>query len=170
MATAAPPVAERRRWEIDARLSALVGRPVRVGARAFAPQGWTRTENRDLITAAQLILTDGSTAVLPLLFEGRLLDYVRRIAVVHVRLDGLDSNECGGDGVVAFRGATATILRGPALVELAFPFFAEALPLDASNYFADRQAARCQLLLPLGQAPLGPQKLPSGISWPGNPA
>jgi len=161
---------ERPRWEIDVRLSALVGSSVRVGARAFAPPGWTQTGSRELISAGALVLSDGSTAVLPLFFEGRLLDFTRRIGVVHVSLGGLDSAEYGGEGVVRFRGGIATILRGPALVELAFPFHVEAIPPDASNYFADRQSAGYQLLLSLPEPAWGPSASSPDLSWPGNPA
>lgn len=170
MANALTAVAERPRWEIDHLLSGLIGRRVRLQARAFAPSSWDRNGHRELIPAGQLILPDGaSTAGLPLLFEGRLLDYVRRIGVVHVRLDGLDSEDYGKEGVVNFRGAVATLLRGPALVELAYPFYAEAIPANASNYFADRKSGGCQLLLPLDESFLGLPPERPGTKWPGNP-
>lgn len=50
--------------------------------------------------------------------------------------------------MVPFRGKTAVILRGPALVELAFPFEVEKLPQRPDNYWHDLRTSRVQFELP----------------------
>ena len=44
----------------------------------------------------------------------------------------------------------AVLLRGPALVQLAFPFQVERLPADEENYWRDVRIPRAQFEFPFG--------------------
>ena len=140
---------ERPAWEIDRVLSALVGEEVRVGAAAFAPPK-SNGEWHPGLPVNQLILPDNSCASgLPVFFEGRLCRFVREIGVVSVVLGAPANSEKSVEGVICFRGVTAVILRGPAVVELSFPFTVEKLPRDVVNYWNDLKFPRVQFMLPI---------------------
>jgi len=128
----------RPKLEIDRVLDRLVGADVRVAAEAFSPPGWNGEIPSTLISVRELVLFDNRrTADLPVYFEGRLQQFVRRIGVVYVCLERPRFAEESVDGMVYFRGRTAAILRAPAFVPLAFPFHVEKLPPDACNYWRD---------------------------------
>src|ERR1041384_5594887 len=130
----------RPRWEIDTILQGLVGEEVRVAAAAFAPPMPNGKSRGSFIPANKLILPDNSSAEgLPVYFEGRLCMFARQIGVVHALLGPPDNPGKSVDGIICFRGSTAVILRGPATVELAFPFRVERLPRGDSNYVKDLQ-------------------------------
>jgi hypothetical protein len=96
-----------------------------------------------------LFLPDNSQpGGLPVYFQGRLVSFERRIGVVQARLDSLPGDDHATEGFNLFRGKSAVILHGPALVELAWPFVVERLPLDAENYWRDLRVERAQLVLP----------------------
>ena len=131
-------------------LERLRGENVRVAAASFSPARWTGELPHRFISPRELILPDNSSAAgLPLYFEGRLQHFVREIGVVHVHLELPASAEPLAEGVVCFRGTQAVILRGPAIVKLAYPFHVEKLPPDDANYWRDLQFARAQFKLPL---------------------
>ena len=139
----------RPRWEIDEALNRLIGAEVRVAAEAFTPATWQGKLPGALIPVRELILPDNRQAgSLPVYFEGRLELAVRRIGVVYVGLEAPASLEESAEGVVHFRGGMAVILRGPAVVQLAFPFRVEKLPSDPCNYWRDLQLPRVQFELP----------------------
>ena len=145
-----PEVQHRRTWPIDAVLEKLRGENVRVAAQAFAPDYGRKYPQKHVFTARDLILPDGSAAAgLPLFFEGRLQEFVREIGVVWVHLDSLATAESSAQGILGFRGQTAVMLRGPAVVRLAHPFHVEKLPADEINYWEDLRCARVQFKLPL---------------------
>jgi hypothetical protein len=121
-----------------------------VAAEAFSPARWNGELPQRFISPRELLLPDDTAvAGLPLYFEGRLQHFVRQIGVVHVFLEPPASAESLADGLVYFRGATAVILRGPAVVKLAYPFHVEKLPADEDNYWRDLRGARVQFKLPL---------------------
>lgn len=139
----------RPRWAIEDQLERLVGRDVRVAAEAFAPVRWNGEPAPDFIPVRDLILPDNSQpAGTPVFFEGRLLGFERRIGVVFVTLAAPTRTEPAAPGSVAFRGGSAVILDGPAVVQLAFPFRVEPLPTDPVNYWADRRVPGAQFRLP----------------------
>ena len=131
-------------------LGGLLGADVRVGAKSFSPTRWTgRGKPPRLIPVCDLFLPDDSQpAGLPVFFEGRLQHFERRIGVVLVCLESPASTERAPDGPVYFRGQTAVILRGPAVVQLAFPFHVERLPAHPDNYWRDLRAPCAQFELP----------------------
>ena len=88
-------------------------------------------------------------------FEGRLREFSRRIGVVDARLDSPTIVNEPVEGAVGFRGSTAVILAGPAIVRLAFPFKVEKLPTDPANYWEDRRFPRAQFWLPF--CPIAPR-------------
>ena len=140
---------KRPEWEIDRVLAALVGEEVRVGASGFAPPK-SNGEWQRCIPVDKLILPDNTSASgLPVHFEGRLSRFVREIGVVSVVLDAPANPEKSVEGLICFRGATAVILRGPAVVELSFPFRVEKLPRDVANYWNDLKFPRVQFTLPI---------------------
>jgi hypothetical protein len=142
-------IAKKPKWEIDKTLESLRGQQVRVAAEAFAPSVADGRMPVRLIAARELILPDNSrTDRIPVYFEGRLQQFQRRIGVVQVRLGPPDCPADSADGIVAFRGRTAVILRGPAIVTLAFPFHIERVPLGDKNYWLDLKMPRAQFLLP----------------------
>jgi hypothetical protein len=128
---------------------ALRGQQVRVAAEAFAPSvGDGRTPVR-FIAVRELVLPDNSRADgLPVYFEGSLQQFQRRIGVVHVRLGPPECPADSAEGIVHFRGRAAVILRGLAIVTLAFPFQIERVPPGPENYWLDLQLPRAQFLLP----------------------
>ena len=129
-------------WGIDCILTALMAQDIRVAARAFAPRR-DAAEALRLVPVRDLLLPDDSRPDgLPVWFEGRLERYERRIGVVWVWLQAPRSPEAGANGLVYFRGDSAIILRGPAVVELAFPFQVERLPADPENYWRDLRVPR----------------------------
>jgi hypothetical protein len=62
-----------------------------------------------------------------------------------VRLEPLSLPDKPAEGIVYFRGRTAVILKGPATVQLASPYFVERLPQDPDNYWRDLQEGNTQL-------------------------
>jgi hypothetical protein len=129
---------ERPVWDIERKLRALLGADVRVAARAFAPVGGAGGNAARLHPVRDLFLPDNSQpAGLPVFFEGRLRHFQRQIGVVFVWLEAPASPDTATEGPVYFRGKTAVILRGPAVVELAVPFQVEPLPADPDNYWRD---------------------------------
>lgn len=137
---------QRPKWEIDRQLERLVGHYVRVAAAAFTPRRFNGEPWPGPIPVADLILPDNSSVGnLPVYFEGRLEAFKRRIGVVEVLLAAPRSVDASAEGIVLFRGAPAVVLRGPALVRLAFPFRVERLPSDEDNYWRDLQIPHAQL-------------------------
>lgn len=144
-----PKLDRRPQWEIDKVLDGLIGEDIRVAARSFAPAARSGQKPRPFIPVHDLILPDNSQpASTPVFFEGRLRQFKRRIGVVFVSLDSATSQERASDGLLCFRGKTAVILRGPAVVELAFPFRVERLPADAHNYWRDLRIPHAQFEFP----------------------
>jgi hypothetical protein len=141
------PSTHRPKWAIDRTLDGLIGQDGRVAAKAFTPP--TRKDHRGLVfmPVGELFLPDNSQAGdLPVLFEGLLVRFDRRIGVVCVHLDSLTSRDGSSEGTANFRGKLAVILRGPAVVQLAFPFHVERLPTDEENYWRDLKAPRAQFV------------------------
>ncbi|MCI0541409.1 MAG: hypothetical protein L0Z50_39930 [Verrucomicrobiales bacterium] len=139
-----PDELQRPRWDIDEKLQSLIGANVRVAVESFSTTRWNG-DLTDLISTGDFILQDNTSAAgLPFFAEGRLAEFVRYIAVIYVRLDPLSYSEQSGEGVLAFRGETAVILKGPATVRLAFPHFVERLPHDPDNYWRDLQMPNAQ--------------------------
>src|SRR5438128_1337526 len=140
-------IVQRPKWQIDGILEAVVGEEIRVAAARFSPnscngrsQPWIETNN--------LILPDNSHVDgLAIYFEGKLNRFTRTIGVVCVVLDAVPHAEWSSEGIVYFRGSTAVILRGPATVELAFPFSVEKLPRDSANYWNDLRVLSAQFVL-----------------------
>ena len=56
------------------------------------------------------------------------------------------------EGTVLVRGVPAVILRGPAIVRLAFPFRVEPRPADEANYWEDLRFPTAQFRLPFDSA------------------
>ncbi len=140
-----PQLTQRPKWEIDRLLDGLTGKAVRLAAKSFSPVPRNRDTPCLLIPVRHLFLPDNSQpASLPVFFEGRLLQYERRIGVVFARLDSPASPDGASEGMLSFRGKAAVILHGPAVVELAFPYQVERLPLDAENYWRDLRVPRAQ--------------------------
>lgn len=135
----------RPKWDIDQTLESLIGQEVRVAAKSFSPTTADGTFPRGFVPVSNLFLPDNSQpAGLPVFFEGRLQRFCRRIGVVYVCLESPSNPETGADGTAPFRGSLAVILKGPAIVELAFPFKVERLPLDSDNYWRDLRVPRVQ--------------------------
>jgi hypothetical protein len=139
----------RPQWAIDHELDGLIGVDVRVAAKAFSPTRWTGDALPRVLPVRTLFLPDNSQpAGLPVFFEGRLCHYQRRIGVVFVCLDCPASPDSATEGPTCFRGTIAVLLRGPAVVELAFPFQVERLPADPDNYWRDVRFPRAQFEFP----------------------
>jgi hypothetical protein len=131
-----PQTAERRTWQIDGRLQALLGCPVRVAAESLFPSALRGEVFKHLITPKNFILPDGTTAEPGYIYvEGVLRDFRRHVALVFVELDALPF-EGSAEGRVIFRGTPAVILRGPATVQLDESAFVERVPADANAYWA----------------------------------
>ena len=141
---------QRPQWEVDKMLTGFIGEDVRVAAKAFSPVRWNRSERPPhLIPVRDLFLPDNAQPEgLPVFFEGRLQRFERQIGIVYVWLDARTAPETATDGLVYFRAKTAVILRGPAVVELAFPFQVERLPSEPGNYWRDVRAPRAQFEFP----------------------
>jgi hypothetical protein len=137
---------QRPKWEIDQVLERLVGADVRVAAKSFAPGQWDRSKRPPrLVPVREVYLPDNAQPEgLPVFIEGQLRHFERQIGVVFVWLDALRVPETATDGLAHFRGRTVVILRGPAVVELAFPFQVEQLPKDPDNYWRDVRVPRAQ--------------------------
>lgn len=144
-----PESTTRVTWEIDRILDGLIGQDIRAAAKSFSPSQWTGEHPPRLRPVRDLFLPDNSQpSGLPVLFEGRLRRFVRQIGVVFICLDAPASPETAADGLVFFRGRMAVIVRGPAVVELAFPFQVEKLPTASNNYWRDVRLPCAQLELP----------------------
>lgn len=144
------PANHRPAWPIDLLLEGLLGQNIRVGAESFSPAVNNGHLPRLFVGPRQLVLPDNTSAAgLPLYFEGRLARFVREIGVVHVELGSPAASTESVEGFTYFRGSTAVILRGPALVKLAFPFHVEKLPGEAENYWEDLRMPHAQFKLPL---------------------
>ena len=128
----------RPTWAIDRLLESLLGGEIRVLAKAFAPTPWNGQLPTGFRLVRDLYLPDNSQpGDLPVYFEGRLQCYERQIGVVFVGLESPSSPKSRPEGTVVFRGQRAVIIKGPAVVELGFPFQVEKLPPDAGNYLRD---------------------------------
>ena len=135
----------RPKWAIDRWLERLLGAEVRAAAKSFSLASCHDAAPLRFIPVRDLYLPDNSQpAGLPVFFEGRLLEFERQIGVVFVRLDAPALATDSPDGTVFFRGKAAVILRGPAALELAFPFHVEKLPNDPDNYWRDLHAPQAQ--------------------------
>ena len=138
------------RWKIDLILEALLGADIRVAARSVSPKVGPEVDLHDLMPIRALILPDNSKSDgLLVLFEGNLKGFRRQIGVVVVCLDTPKLKDTVGDGLVPFRGKLAVAVRGPATVELDFPFLIEKLPTDSENYWRDLRLPKVQFELPL---------------------
>jgi len=136
-------------WAIDHRLQGLIGEDVRVAAKCFSPGLQTGGAPPRFIPVGDLFLPDNSQpAGLTVFFEGRLRRFERQIGVVFVWLDSPALPDGAAEGPACFRGETAVILRGPAVVELAWPFQVERLPADPANYWRDLRVPRAQFEFP----------------------
>lgn len=143
------PLSTRPPWEIDCRLTRLLGETVRAAARAFSPDRQSEGKPLRFIPVRDLYLPDNSQpAGSVVFFEGRLQRYERQIGIVRVWLDAILYRETASEGSIYFRGRTAVILRGPAVVELAFPFHVERLPADVVNYWTDLREPCAQFCFP----------------------
>jgi hypothetical protein len=150
---ATTPLPQRPRWDIDRRLEWLIGQEVRVAGESFVPVCWNGEVRQPFIRVRDLILPDNSKpGVLPVFFEGRLCRFERRIGVVFVALDLPRVTGRAAEGTVLVRGVPAVLLRGPAIVRLAFPFRAEPLPADQANYWEDLRFPTAQFRLPFDSA------------------
>jgi hypothetical protein len=143
---------QRPKWQVDHVLEALIGLDVRVRAKAFLLSVHDEARPTRWIRAQDLFLPDNSqTAGLSVFFEGRLRWFERHVGVVLVCLESSSSPDRPTEAPILFRGKTAVILRGPAMVELAFPFKVERLPADPVNYWNDLRVPRAQFELPFSK-------------------
>ena len=139
----------RPQWPVDRLLEGLIGHDVRLAGESFSPVRWDGTFLPDFIPVRNLILPDNTRPDgLPVFFEGRLLQFERRIGVVFVALADPSCEVEASDGILLVRGATAVILRGPAMVRLAAPFRIERLPRGADNYWHDLRTPQAQFHWP----------------------
>jgi len=151
---------QRQKWAIDRVLTDLINADIRVAARAFSTLSWMGQSPPRLMPVRDLILPDNSKpAGLPVFFEGRLQRFERHIGVVLAWLDFPTTPDGTAEGVVCFRGQIVVILRGPALVELAFPLRVERLPPDAENYWRDLRVLRAQFEFSFATGQDAPQAL-----------
>lgn len=155
------PDTEGPEWEIDRQLARLVGNDVRVAVDSFCPINGHDCAPRRWIPTTNLLLPDNaSTACLPVLFEGRLIDFQRQIGVVHLRMETSPAPCRASEGIVRFRGHSAVVLHGHALLRMAFPFFIERLPATPDTYWQDFTWGGAQFELPLQESsPNGIQQL-----------
>jgi hypothetical protein len=157
------PLNHRPRWDIDHTLEGLTGHDIRAAAKAFSPTPRNGEVPLRFIPVRDLFLPDNSQpAGLPVFFEGRLQHFERQIGVVFVRLDAPASVAASSEGTVFFRGHAAVILRGPAVLELAFPFHVERLPEDPDNYWRDLRVPRAQFEFPFSPDPVTGADSPDG--------
>jgi hypothetical protein len=76
-------------WEIERKLQSLLGANVRVCVDYCSPPRWN-SELEHLISTRSLVLRDNSQpTVLPVFFEGKLVDYRRQIGVGYASLEPL---------------------------------------------------------------------------------
>lgn len=144
-----PNLSHRSKWQIDQILDHLLGEQVRVAAESFYPVKANGEVSPQAIAARELILPDNSSArLLPVYFEGQLRQFVRRIGVVEVTLAAPIATQASVEGIVHFRDQPAVILRGPAVVRLAYPFKVERIPAHSDNYWKDLQQPRVQFTFP----------------------
>ncbi len=144
-----PNLSHRSKWAIDRILNDLLGEQVRVAAESFYPVKANGEMSSQAIAARELILPDNSSArLLPVYFEGQLRQFVRRIGVVEVTLYAPIATQASVEGMVYFRDQQAVILRGPAVVRLAYPFTVEKIPAHPDNYWQDLQHPRVQFTFP----------------------
>lgn len=138
----------RPTWTIDRLLDQYRSQSVRVAATAFSP---VRSDGVRLWTPVRNFLLPDNTAAagLPVFFEGCLLHHERHIGLVSVVLGTPNDSYRSAEGVVLFRGSTAVVVRGPALVRMAYPFVVERLPQDSDNYWRDLRHVHAQLEMPL---------------------
>lgn len=145
-----PTSTSRPLWPIDQVLERLVGAPIRLAAESFIPIRWDGEPMEKRIGTRELILPDQTQpGPLPVYFEGRLREFTRQIGVVDAWLDAVPLIAEPVEGTIRFRGSTAVILPGPAIVRLAFPFKVERLPADSANYWEDLRLPRAQFWLRL---------------------
>ena len=143
-------ISQRQVWHINQVLGDLLGQDVRVAADSFCPAPKNGTAPRHFVSPRELVLADNTSARgLPLYFEGNLKQFRREIGVVHVELEPPVSTTESVEGSTYFRGVTAVIMRGPAIVRLAYPFRVEKLPRGADDYWEDIRVSRAQFRLPL---------------------
>jgi hypothetical protein len=146
----------KREWQIDRMLADLINEPVRVAAKSFSPLSWNTETAPRFIPVRTLYLPDnGQPETVPVFFEGHLKRFDRQVGVVIVLLDERNSEKAVAKDTVYFRGKTAVILQGPALVELSFPFQVERLPRDPENYWRDIRFPSVQFELPFASTRAG---------------
>ena len=139
----------RPKWDIDHILERLLGEEIRVAGKSFAPPARPGVAPLRFIPVRDLFLPDNSQpAGRPVFLEGQLVEFERQIAVVWVRLAAPLWPASAPEGLTFFRGQAAVILRGPAVVELAFPFHVERLPNDPDNYWRDLRRPHAQFEFP----------------------
>ena len=141
-------------WKIDILLDGLIGQDVRVAAKSFSPGSCAGNAPPRFIPVRNLFLPDNSQpGRWPVFCEGRRRQFERQTGVVWVQLEAPASPGSTPEGLVFFRGKAAVLLRGPALVVLAFPFRVERLPADPANYWRDFRVPRAQFELPFAPSP-----------------
>jgi len=145
-----PQMSRKPTWEIDQRLAALVGCPIRVRADSLIPKGWNGELLKHPINDVNLVLPDGTKIEGdPVYVEGILREFSRRIAVLFANLDPLPF-EGTAEGRVLFRGTPAVILRAPATVQFHHSQFVERLPTDEKSYWQHLVANDPQMNLRFG--------------------
>ena len=154
----------RPQWDVDRILAQLLGDYVRVAAKSFSLRSLHDAAPLRFIPVRDLYLPDNSQPVgLLVFFEGKLLEFERQIGVVFVRLDAPALVTDSPDGTVFFRGKAAVILRGPAVLELAFPFHVEKLPDDPDNYWRDLRMPCAQFEFPISPDKMADER-PSAVA------
>ena len=139
-----------------------MGEEVRVAAKSFAPPARPGVAPLRFLAVRDLYLPDNTQpAGLPVFFEGRLVQFARQIAVVCVRLAASLLPGRASYGLAFFRGQAVAILRGPAVLELAFPFHIERLPHDPDNYWRDLRMPRAQFEFPFSPDPVASEEQPN---------
>lgn len=148
-----PASTHRPKWEIDRLLDSLIGQEVRVAANSFSPAPANGEHPQRFVPVRELFLPDNTRpSSLPVYFEGTLEKHWRRIGVVYAYLDGPKMPDGAAEGTTPFRGRIAVILKGPALVQLAFPFEVEKLPADPDNYWRDLKVPCAQFEFAFSEA------------------
>jgi hypothetical protein len=133
----------KSKWKIDQTLESLIGTDIRLAVRNFSPRRGDLKET--FVPVTELFLPDNSKpAGLRVLFEGNLQSFHRQIGVVFAALEAPKLCARGSDGFIPFRKNLAVFIKGPAIVELDFPFFVERLPSDDENYWRDLRMPRAQ--------------------------
>jgi hypothetical protein len=138
-------LSQRKAWDIDRVLTSLLGQGVRVAAKAFSPPHPLSDANGRFVPVGNFYLPDNTcTRSLPVFFEGVLTRFERRISLVLVCLDAPEYDHGTSEGTIVFRGKIAVILRGPALLELSYPYHVERLPSSPENYWRDIRFPQAQ--------------------------